>query len=274
MENIWRRLALGMIGAGCGLILYCGSFYMKSYQENRQEEQTYARLRDACLDEKPEMELENTKKTQAAVKKKGISRKPSKKIRESFGISWEKLQKINPEVTGWIEIPGTRISYPVLQGEDDDFYLKHGISGEENPFGCIFLGYGNRKDFLDSHSLVYGHNMEGNQMFASLNRYESPEFLKSCPEFIISTPKRKFIYKIFSVEEADEEGSSFGYGYALGSEEYRSQLETIKRNSIYETGVFPSEERRMVTLVTCNSRLDERIRMAVHGICDRILTEN
>ena len=36
---------------------------------------------------------------------------------------------------------------------------------------------------------------------------------------------------------------------------------------MYDTGVEPDERERMVTLITCNSRLDKEIRMAVHGIC-------
>ena len=42
-------------------------------------------------------------------------------------------------------------------------------------------------------------------MFANLNRYEQPEFLKKCPEIEITTPKRKFLYKIFSVEQASSQ---------------------------------------------------------------------
>ena len=33
-----------------------------------------------------------------------------------LGIDWEKLKKINPDIVGWIKVPGTKIDYPVLQG--------------------------------------------------------------------------------------------------------------------------------------------------------------
>ena len=104
-------------------------------------------------------------------------------------------------------------------------------------------------------------------MFANLNRYEQPEFLKKCPEIEITTPKRKFLYKIFSVEQAFSQSPAFEYGYKLSSPAYRRQLSILKNNSMYDTGVEPDERERMVTLITCNSRLDKEIRMAVHGIC-------
>ena len=70
------------------------------------------------------------------------------------------------------------ISYPVVQAADDEYYLKHNFRGEEDLFGCIFLEHDIKKNFTESHSILYGHNIEGNMMFANLNRYEQPEFLK------------------------------------------------------------------------------------------------
>lgn len=274
MKRLLRGLALSFIGAGAGLLLYCGSFYWKSYLENRQVQEQYAKIREACVEENEQYREKNAeaneKKSQEVKKKK--SRK-KKKVKESFGISWEKLRSINSEIKGWIEVPGAGISYPIVQGEDDNFYLTHSIDGKKDPFGSIFLGSGNRGDFRDSHSLVYGHNMEGGMMFANLNRYENPDFLTECPGFVITTPVRQFQYEIFSVEQAWEGGAAFQYGHKLGSEEYGEQQEWMKENSMYETGVFPNGQQRIVSLVTCNSRLDPDVRMVIHGICRQILTE-
>ena len=195
-------------------------------------------------------------------------------IRESFGISWENLRKINSEVAAWITIPGADISYPVVQGMDDEYYLKHNFKKEEDLFGCIFLEHNNKKNFMGSHSILYGHNIEGNMMFANLNRYEQPEFLEKCPEIEIKTPERKFLYKIFSIEQAGSQSAAFEYGYDLSSPAYKQQLATLKENSMYETGIEPDDSKPMVTLITCNSHLDKEIRMAVHGICYEITEED
>lgn len=281
MKKTIRCLALSFIGAGAGLLLYCGSFYVKSYLENIQAQKQYESIRRACVEENANSRNASLEEKDISLKRrkseKGKRLKKKKKtgqIKESFGISWENLRKINPDVKGWITIPGADISYPIVQGDNDDFYLKHSIEKTENPFGSIFLGYGHDDNFLDSHSIVYGHNMEGGMMFANLNRYEDRAFWESCPQFLISTPKRQFIYEIFAVEQAYEESMAFQYGYKRGSKEYREQLEILKENSMYETDIFPKEQQRMVSLVTCNSRLETNVRMVIHGICRQILTEN
>lgn len=267
MRRIGKGLAVSFIGAGAGLMLYCGSFYLKSWQENRQMRNRYESIRETCLDtEKDGRPEEKTKKDRAG-------RKEKKRIEESFGISWKELRKMNSDIRGWITVPGANISYPIVQGSDDEFYLTHSVEGTKSPFGSIFLGCGHDGEFRDTHSLVYGHNMEGHMMFANLNCYESREFFEECPEFIITTPERQLVYEIFSVEQAQEGGPAFGYGYEIGSEEYEKQLEILRSNSMYETGILPNGQQKMVTLVTCNSHLEENIRMTIHGICKKILTE-
>ena len=279
-----KTFAISMIIAAIGLLVYCGGFYIKSYEQNLQARQSYEEIaRMAGYQDKDKKSFQNEKKTKQnclTETNKNVRKKKKRKssdnlkhsdradkIRESFGISWENLRKINSQTVAWITVPGADISYPVVQAADDEYYLKHNFRGEEDLFGCIFLEHDIKKNFTESHSILYGHNIEGNMMFANLNRYEQPEFLKKCPEIEITTPKRKFLYKIFSVEQASSQSPAFEYGYKLSSPAYRRQLSILKNNSMYDTGVEPDETERMVTLITCNSRLDKEIRMAVHGIC-------
>ena len=286
-----RTFAVSMIIAAIGLLIYCAGFYIKSYEQNLAARQEYAELSQMAgvknregagllADGKKTDEDSSTKNSEKKRRKKQRRSSESKnknctdEIRESFGISWENLRKINSEVAAWITIPGADISYPVVQGMDDEYYLKHNFKKEEDLFGCIFLEHNNKKNFMGSHSILYGHNIEGNMMFANLNRYEQPEFLEKCPEIEIKTPERKFLYKIFSIEQAGSQSAAFEYGYDLSSPAYKQQLATLKENSMYETGIEPDDSKPMVTLITCNSHLDKEIRMAVHGICYEITEED
>ena len=286
-----RTFAVSMIIAAIGLLIYCAGFYIKSYEQNLAARQEYAELSRMAgvknkagagllADGKKTDEDSSTKNSEKKRRKKQRRSSESKnknctdEIRESFGISWENLRKINSEVAAWITIPGADISYPVVQGMDDEYYLKHNFKKEEDLFGCIFLEHNNKKNFMGSHSILYGHNIEGNMMFANLNRYEQPEFLEKCPEIEIKTPERKFLYKIFSIEQAGSQSAAFEYGYDLSSPAYKQQLATLKENSMYETGIEPDDSKPMVTLITCNSHLDKEIRMAVHGICYEITQED
>ena len=286
-----RTFAVSMIVAALGLLIYCAGFYIKSYEQNLAAKQEYAELSQMAgvknregagllADGKKTDEDSSTENSEKKRRKKQRKSSESKnknhadEIRESFGISWENLRKINSEVAAWITIPGADISYPVVQGMDDEYYLKHNFKKEEDLFGCIFLEHNNKKNFMGSHSILYGHNIEGNMMFANLNRYEQPEFLEKCPEIEIKTPERKFLYKIFSIEQAGSQSAAFEYGYDLSSPAYKQQLATLKENSMYETGIEPDDSKPMVTLITCNSHLDKEIRMAVHGICYEITEED
>ena len=282
-----RTFAVSMIVAALGLLIYCGGFFIRSYKQNLAAKQGYEEIADIAVTAEKENKKDLNRKTKdvqdmfdtqdkdaSEKKKRKKNRKYSNeadKIRESFGISWENLRKINSQVAAWITIPGADISYPVVQGTDDEYYLNHNFRKAEDLFGCIFLEHNNKKDLTGSHSIIYGHNMEGNMMFANLNRYEQPEFLKSCPEIEILTPERKFLYKIFSVEQASSQSAAFEYGYELSIPAYKLQLTELKNNSMYDTGIEPEESAPVVTLVTCNSHLDKEIRMAVHGSCYEII---
>ena len=67
--------------------------------------------------------------------------------------------KLNKDVVGWITIFDTHISYPVVQGKDNQEYLNKDVFGKFSFSGSIFLDYRNACDFTDSYSIIYGHHM-------------------------------------------------------------------------------------------------------------------
>ena len=88
-------------------------------------------------------------------------------------VDFNKLEEINPDVIAWIEIPGLEISYPVVQGRDNDYYLHHLITGENHKSGSIFMDFHNQEDLSDRNSIIYGHNMKDGSMFGTLDQYQS-----------------------------------------------------------------------------------------------------
>lgn len=72
----------------------------------------------------------------------------------------------------WIQIPGIDVDYPVVHGEDNEYYLHHTFQKEANKAGSIFLDYRNRADFTEQRVSIYGHNMKDGSMFSNLKKYQ------------------------------------------------------------------------------------------------------
>ena len=92
-------------------------------------------------------------------------------------VDFKKLKKVNPDIYAWIDIPGTNVSYPVLQNEENNrYYLNHNSDGNYSVEGSLFTEYYyNRKRFDDPLTVIYGHFMSDGSLFGSLQKYYSDE---------------------------------------------------------------------------------------------------
>lgn len=173
---------------------------------------------------------------------------------DAWGISvdFDALTQEGEDVVAWIRIPAIdAIDYPVVQ-RDDFYYLERDWTGEKNSHGAIFLEEVNRSDFLDLHTILYGHNMRDGTMFGDLEEYDSEEFYQeNGGTILIYTPEATYTYEIFAVEHcanSDEEIYTVGF---IQDEIYAQFLQGMKERSLYDTGVAVSEEDRVLTLSTC-----------------------
>lgn len=164
------------------------------------------------------------------------------------------------------------ISYPVVQGKDNAYYLHHLFSGESNINGSIFVDCHNQPDFTDQNTIVYGHNMKNGSMFGTLDKYQDQTLFEQHPEFYIYLPGKILKYRIFSCY-AGRTGSE-GYRYHFPeAEDFQIFLDTVSSYGDYDTGTELSVTDRIVTLSTCvNSR--RNYRYLVHGkLSSEIITE-
>ncbi|MDR1013547.1 MAG: class B sortase [Coriobacteriales bacterium] len=88
-------------------------------------------------------------------------------------VDWDALAAVNPDIVGWIYLPGTAINYPVVRGADDERYLTHNFNGEVAAnwlptYGTPFLLAANAADFSDANNVVQAHNMANGSMFAKI----------------------------------------------------------------------------------------------------------
>ena len=182
---------------------------------------------------------------------------------ERLSIQWAKLLEKNSEVVGWIYLPALNLSYPVMQGEDNEKYLHRSISGDYLYAGSIFLDSKCSRSFHAYNTILYGHNMRDGSMFAKLKDYRDPEIYRTCPYFWIFTPEKDLLYWICSVHPEGVGGSSYIIRFGSGKEldEWRNK---VRNQSEIETGWEIDPEDRIVTLSTCTE--DRGTRYTVQGV--------
>lgn len=157
------------------------------------------------------------------------------------------LQAINPEVIGWLEIPGV-VSYPLLHTQDNQYYLDHSWSREYNVCGSIFMECSNNPDLLDFHTLVYGHRMDNDSMFGVLRFYEDQSFWQEHPYFYVADGELVREYEIFAAFEASVTGMVYRLDLEGQEEEF---IDYCLTSSSIDTGITPTKDDTIMTLSTC-----------------------
>lgn len=171
-------------------------------------------------------------------------------------IDFDQLQKINPDIYAWIEIPGTIISYPVVQSADDNtYYLDHSSDGGYYTGGAIFTENFNTKDFTDRNTVIYGHYMTDGTLFTGLHNFIDADFFSEHKYIRIYTPEDSLCYKIFAVYPYDTRHLLLSFDYSnpfIFGKVFESVLKIRDMNAhISDDIVIDKENDRVLTLSTC-----------------------
>lgn len=171
--------------------------------------------------------------------------------KEKIGkIDMAALREINPDVMGWIVIPGTSVSYPLMDGEDNQYYLEHTWDRSLNSVGSIFLEENCSSELSDFNTIIYGHNMKDKSMFGSLKLYKDEEFWKEAPYIYVITGEGVRRYDIFASFEAEVDGHVFWINIQEDATKQKF-IDFSLENSQINTGIIPSVSDKILTLSTC-----------------------
>lgn len=188
-------------------------------------------------------------------------------------LNLQALQAVNPDVLGWISIPGTNIDYPLLQSEDNSRYLNTAWDGSYNNAGSIFFERRTKADMSDYNSIIYGHNMRSGAMFAALHSYRDADFLAAHPRVYIRSGEQIYRYEIFSAYEADVKGDTYRLIFADETEKQRF-LDLSMEESVIETELTPDTEDRFLTLSTCTGTGFYDTRWVVQAVLSGVYKAN
>lgn len=240
-------LALRIIGL-C-LILGAFAYICTVLLEYRRGEGEYDKLREEILTALPDGEAPGQEMDSLP----GISGLPGDQDLQAVMGKVALLMEENEEMAGFLVIEGTDITYPVMQADNNEKYLRHTFSGEKNAAGSIFLEAANTPDFEDSHTILYGHNMKNGSMFGSLKKYRTGSYYKEHPYITIFTADAVFRYEIFSCYDISEYGDIYQIRFS-SREEFGELVRNMKNRSVYDTGVETGDQDKVLTLSTCSTK--------------------
>ena len=183
------------------------------------------------------------------------SSKPASGNSGYTGADLDACKAINSDFIGWLQIPGTKVDYPVVLTNDVDYYLDHTFDRQENIIGCLFsLG---KSDYStpSRNIAVYGHHMRRSRsttMFQPLHEYKSASFRNAHADITFDTLYGSRSYTVFAVinkRESDWDASAADFA---SDADYQVFLDRVQDWSLYDTGVHVSTDDHILTLITCD----------------------
>lgn len=180
-----------------------------------------------------------------------------------MNVNFNELLAKNPDTVGWIKVEGTKVNYPIVQAEDNDYYLDHAFNGSRNAGGWIFADYRVSFEEFGKNTIIYGHNMNNKTMFGSIPNMLNNSYLNNSDNYYIkiSTPSSNSIWKVFSIYTIEPEVYYLKTNFK--TEPYERFLNTIKGRSVHNFGTEVTTDDKVLTLSTCDNTGTKRV--AVHA---------
>ena len=173
-------------------------------------------------------------------------------------IQVKTLQQENSDIVGFLEIENTDISYPVLQGNDNEYYMNHNYKKEKSKNGSIFLDKDYDWNIPSNNFLIYGHNLNNGTMFQELLKYSDESYYREHPEITFTTTDEEAKYDIISVFRSKVYNTTdnvFKYYFFINPKtegEYNDYIKNIKEKSLYNIEKTAEYGTQLITLSTCS----------------------
>lgn len=185
-------------------------------------------------------------------------------------LSFNELVAINPEVFGWLNVYGTPIDYPLVQGQNNEKYINTTAKGEFALSGAIFLDYRNARDFSDFNSIVFGHHMDKNAMFGDLTHFNDQSYFDARQYGTINYGGVDHGIEIFAFLKADAYDAEL---YTPGLEiefDRKNYLDHLRELAVHWREVGVSTSDHIVLMSTCTSASTNGRELLAARITDEI----
>lgn len=171
-----------------------------------------------------------------------------------------KSLSINPSTIGWIEVPGTKINYPFVQANDNNFYLTHSFDRSWSSAGWVFLDYRNDKNLNDKNQILYAHGRVDGSMFGSLATTLTDTWQSNTTNHVvkISTPTESTLWQVFSTYQIPVTSDYLTTNFT-NADDFAEFIKLITNRSNYDYHTKVSLADRIITLSTCVGTRDRAV---------------
>lgn len=185
--------------------------------------------------------------------------------KEDKTINVEKLKGENKDCIGYLEVPETSISYPIMQTRDNpNFYLKHEFNRNYSFYGTPYLSaYCDLKK--SDNLIIYGHNINGGKMFGALEQYREKKFFGRHKKIYFTTDQKRE-YEVFAVMSVNiKEFEYWKFVMARDEKDYDEFVEKVLEHGLWNIGEKPKYGEQTLMLSTCDNGKGDDWRIVVVG---------
>ena len=180
------------------------------------------------------------------------------------------LQEINPDVFGWLEIFGTNINYPMVQGTNNQRYLDFNARGEPSLTGAIFMDYRNDANLSNFNHIIYGHDMARDIMFGAIGSFEDETFFNDRQFGMIYNGERHYGIEFFAFMLVDAFDQAIYHPTMTHDNDKLTLLERIENDAIQFRDIDVSIDDRLVILSTCTPTVTNGRHILVGRLTDEV----
>lgn len=248
-------------------LLMAVSIFMivRHYSEEKKASDTYSDMLDFVVTEDTEepetTESDETEGTEGTEPTNTPETEPTQE--QSITIDFEQLLAKYQNAVGWLYCEGTPINYPIMQSDDNDYYLRRLPDGTYNTAGSLFADYRCGEIGETNNYIIYGHNMKNGTMFSSLTRYKSQSYYDEHPVLYLYTPEGDYKIELIAGFVSKPTGDVYNTNQTY------EQILKYSSNSTFRSDVDPCEGYCYITLSTCSYEY-ENARYVVIGSLEEI----
>lgn len=231
-----KQILQNLIIIGC-LVAFC-FFAYKIYNYNKEEDKQ-KNLNDNLI----EVAVKETEQEDS-------ENEDDDKIKLPINVDFKVLKSHNQDIIAWLYSKDTPINYPIVQSNDNDYYLRRLIDGTYNQAGTLFIDYRNNGDFNDYKTIVYGHNMKNETMFGTLINYTNQEYYDEHKEMYLLTENKNFKIELIAGYTTSSESNIYTLPTTINTNE--ELLQTAIRNSTFKSEVKVTAQDKIIVMSTCS----------------------